>query len=284
MRELDSIFGMEAGYVLDFSNPSMAAFFAEDLNIDIESPAYVVNGGTSKAKRLRALLKAVNDAEAVRILNSLWEYRAALVARNGGQESIPNCEARFLAVLKRLGAGAPNVSAAVPHGRPVPAYDRAGEVALSQQLNELHALQPQPRGYAFEKFLQRLFAFYGLQPRESFRLTGEQIDGSFVLGDHTYLLEAKWQNHFLDNGPLHILQGKVSSKMAWTRGLLISYSGFSSDAFAAFGKGSSIICMSGLDIHDALTRHIPIDLVLTKKLRFASETGRIYAEVRELFP
>ena len=35
---------------------------------------------------------------------------------------------------------------------------------------------------------------YGLSARASFRLVGEQIDGSFVLGDDIYLLEAKWTN------------------------------------------------------------------------------------------
>jgi hypothetical protein len=43
-------------------------------------------------------------------------------------------------------------------------------------------LAAQPRGYAFEKFLKDLFDTFGLQAREAFRLRGEQIDGSFLLG------------------------------------------------------------------------------------------------------
>lgn len=31
-----------------------------------------------------------------------------------------------------------------------------------------------------------------LQARAPFRLVGEQIDGSFQLGNETYLVEAKW--------------------------------------------------------------------------------------------
>ena len=58
----------------------------------------------------------------------------------------------------------------------------------------LSSLDPQPRGYAFEAFLKRVFDAFGLLPRGGFRTTGEQIDGSFVLAGETYLLEAKWHN------------------------------------------------------------------------------------------
>lgn len=40
----------------------------------------------------------------------------------------------------------------------------------------------QARGYQFERYLNRLFKDCALEPRESFRIKGEQIDGSFVLG------------------------------------------------------------------------------------------------------
>jgi hypothetical protein len=33
-----------------------------------------------------------------------------------------------------------------------------------------------------------------LPPYVGFRLVGEQTDGSFLLGEETYLLESKWQN------------------------------------------------------------------------------------------
>ena len=56
----------------------------------------------------------------------------------------------------------------------------------------MNKLTPQRRGYKFEKFLKDMFDVYGLSPRASFRLEGEQIDGSFVCGGDTYLLEAKW--------------------------------------------------------------------------------------------
>jgi hypothetical protein len=60
---------------------------------------------------------------------------------------------------------------------------RAGLMALANLL-------PHPRGYAFERFLKDLFDAYGLEAREAFRLRGEQIDGSFLLGTEIYLPEA----------------------------------------------------------------------------------------------
>lgn len=48
-------------------------------------------------------------------------------------------------------------------------------------------------GLALEKVLNRLFAVFGLQPRQPFHLVGEQIDGSFQMGDPVYLLESKWE-------------------------------------------------------------------------------------------
>ncbi|RWO88374.1 hypothetical protein [Mesorhizobium sp.] len=84
-----------------------------------------------------------------------------------------------------------------PVQKPIAGKPTAAQVSLlSQQLLEVSKLAPQPRGYAFEKFLHDLFAAYNLAPRGSFRLTGEQIDGSFALEGETYLLEAKWQNEY----------------------------------------------------------------------------------------
>jgi hypothetical protein len=54
-----------------------------------------------------------------------------------------------------------------------------------------------------------LFDKFGLQARDPFRLRGEQIDGSFLLGSEIYLLEGKWQNAPSGIGHLHTFHGKV---------------------------------------------------------------------------
>lgn len=55
-------------------------------------------------------------------------------------------------------------------------------------------LPPHDRGYALEKFLYDIFDAYRFNPRPSFRIVGEQIDGSIEFGHEVYLIEAKWQN------------------------------------------------------------------------------------------
>ena len=48
--------------------------------------------------------------------------------------------------------------------------DAATASSLAGRLLDVSKLEPQPRGYAFEKFLKEMFDAYGLSARASFRL------------------------------------------------------------------------------------------------------------------
>lgn len=154
---------------------------------------------------------------------------------------------------------------------------------LGKQLIDLSRLPPQKRGYEFEHFLKELFDAYGLSARASFRQVGEQIDGSFILNNETYLLEAKWQNTPTGASDLHTFEGKLSQKASWSRGVFISNSGFTPDGLTAFGKGKRIICMDGLDLSEMIRLKLSIIEVLEAKIRSATETGQPYIPIRELF-
>jgi hypothetical protein len=80
---------------------------------------------------------------------------------------------------------------------------------LATLLVEITKLDPQARGLRFEGFLNELFAGFGLAPRGSFRLVGEQIDGSFKLHGQTYLVEAKWHGPQIGFADLMTFSGKV---------------------------------------------------------------------------
>ena len=69
---LESALGMQSGYVLDFTNNSFAAFFA-DLGIDIYDNQYAANG-SSKANRLRALWEFGAPTNVAASLFALVEY------------------------------------------------------------------------------------------------------------------------------------------------------------------------------------------------------------------
>lgn len=268
------------GYVLDFSDHSFSQFFATELDVDIEDQIYAANGG-SKGKRLKCFLQKVDDRTALRTLKALWEVRAAHLLRTGDDDPVKNAEARYLTVINRLG-GSPD-AAQGPQESAKPAFDQLRIAALRDDVVKLSALEPQARGYAFEAFLKSLFEVYGLNPREAFRMRGEQIDGSFVLANETYLLEAKWESALTGVADLHIFQGKLDQKAAWARGLFVSHAGFSEDGLAAWGRGKRVVCMDGLDLYEMLERKLPFDHVLDRKIRRAAETGSAFVRVRELF-
>lgn len=280
MLFLDQLFEMGGGYVLNFSDRTMSRFFAEELNVDIDDPAYAEHGG-SKGKRLRCYLQKVEIPAVVKTLRALWEYREAIRMRDGKAESVENAQGRLLSLINRL-EGKPD---AQPAGEsPKAAYDKPKLLALRNELIAFAQLEPHARGYAFESLLRDLFNVFGLQAREPFRLKGEQIDGSFVLQGETYLVEAKWQAEKTGVADLHTFHGKLEQKAAWTRGLFVSNSGFTEDGLAAFGRGKKVICMDGLDLYETLSRELPLNHVLESKVRRAAETGLPFARVLDLFP
>lgn len=266
------------GYVLDFSDASFAAFFASELDVDIDDPTYADQGG-SKGKRLRRFLQKVDDANAVRVLWAFWKHRAEWLSHTGQADPVPNAEGRFLTLIARLTGIAPNDIGQPPQ----PATDWRLLSSLNEDLVRIASLPSQDRGYAFEDFLRRCFDTAGLKAREPFRNVGEQIDGSFLLGDETYLLEAKWHASPTGVGDLHAFHGKLEQKAAWARGLFVSYHGFTDVGLSAFGAGKRLVCMDGRDLHDALDRQIPLRAVLERKVRRAAETGRAHVPVGELF-
>jgi len=152
---------------------------------------------------------------------------------------------------------------------------------LKRDLISLTNLESHDRGFAFEKFLKEVFAAYNLDPRGSFRIVGEQIDGSFQISTDVYLLEAKWHNKQIDQGELLIFHGKVEGKSAWSRGLFVSYSGFTSDGLTAFSKGrpTNIIGMDAQDLFHILNGEMSLVDAINRKARRAAETGEFYVSV-----
>jgi len=222
-------------------------------------------------------LRKEDTNTAIRVLNALWAYRETRRALMGQDEPVPNAHAQLLNLLNRIQG-----KSAQPAATPPPTFEKPDYAGLMGKLMTLSGLDPQPRGYAFENFLKQVFGAFGLLPRGGFRTTGEQIDGSFVLAGETYLLEAKWQNAQTPAADLYAFQGKLRARANWARGLFVSYSGFTQDGLTAYGRGGSVVCMDGLDLHDALLGEIPLSHVLEQKVRRSVETGEVFARVRDL--
>ena len=277
---IDRVFGMESGYVLNFTNRTFAEFFHEEINVDIDDHRWAAQG-ESKAKRLRYYLRHAARQTALDTLNALWEYREATSITASYPELDNLVRDAYFRIIERLGGTLPEPLLPIsPHGEQP--FDAAVTTSLAAQLLYVSTMNPQARGYALEKFLKDVFDAYGLSARASFRLKGEQIDGSFVLGEQTYLLEARWRNAKVDVETLRAFNAKVEHKASWSRGLIISQSGFTADGLHAFGPGKSIVCMDGLDLHQVLSAPLDFGEVIALKVRRAAETGIAFLPVRNL--
>ncbi|WP_459558251.1 restriction endonuclease [Lacunimicrobium album] len=141
----------------------------------------------------------------------------------------------------------------------------------------------QKRGLAFEPFLNDFFTVHGLDPRGSFRILGEQIDGSFEWQGDTFLVEARWRKSPANTADLLVLRGKAE-KSDWTRGLFISMNGFSDLATTTLqiGRKANLIAMSGHDLILILEHQWTLQDALRAKLRHTGETAEAYKPLIEL--
>jgi hypothetical protein len=141
---------------------------------------------------------------------------------------------------------------------------------------------PQSRGYKLERLLIDLFTLFDLDPKASFRLLGEQIDGSFSFHNTDFLLEAKWQK-YVGIQDLDAFNGKISRKLDNTLGLFISINGYSPEAVMAHSMGKKLmILMDGGDLAAVLEGRIDLVELLLRKKRHASQTGEIYLKVNDI--
>lgn len=155
---------------------------------------------------------------------------------------------------------------------------------LQAQFYELVATEnPQERGLLFQNFLWELFKAHDLNPRSSFRITGEEIDGAFEFETTQFLLEAKWQKDPMGAAPLDSFSKKVERKLENTLGLFVALNGFTENGLEAFsGTKPSIILMDGEDLAVVLQGLVDFRDLLKRKVRYASQTGDPFLRARDL--
>lgn len=142
--------------------------------------------------------------------------------------------------------------------------------------------EPQKRGYKLEKIIKELFSLFDLDPKASFKIVGEQIDGAFTFDGTDYLFEAKWQQQPVGADSLDHLAGKLARKLDNTLGLFLSINSFSEDAVKAHSSGRRLmILMDGSDLMAVLEGRIDLIQLLLRKRRNASQTGNIYPRIHE---
>lgn len=141
----------------------------------------------------------------------------------------------------------------------------------------------QKRGYQFEGFLNDFFSHHGLNPKSSFRMMGEQIDGSFEWQGNTFIVEARWRSLPANTADMLVLRGKAE-KSDWTRGLFISINGFTdmTNQTLAVGRKANLIAMSGQDLILILEDRMTLFDAFSAKIRHTGETAEAYIALTDL--
>jgi hypothetical protein len=134
----------------------------------------------------------------------------------------------------------------------------------------------QRRGRDLEALLTDLFVLFDMQPRLSYVLETEQIDGSLTFDTDDYIVEAKWLQEPASRGEVDIFAEKVRRKGKNALGLFVSVSGLSRDAISRYEESTPFVAMDGADLYVVLDQRMRLDDLLKAKKRHANETGSCY--------
>lgn len=273
-ESFEMLFDMGGGYVLDFSNRTFEEFVYEKIEINI----YKRYPNLSKAKILRAIINDFDDKTVGKLFLELLRYmKVKKLIREDHQDLFNECVKTGNKLIGRT-----NIIKPVVEKNRKEETQNVDFLKFKDELLKLLKIDSaQARGFAFERFLKCYFEDSGLDPRGSFKIEGEQIDGSFILHNEIYLLEAKWTSKKIDKGDLVEFNEKVSSKSNFTRGLYISYSGYSEEALNTFDKGRkiSIVLMTVEELYDSIDCKRKFQEIVWEKFRALAEEGEFFKKV-----
>jgi hypothetical protein len=277
---IDSLLN-SSGYVLDFTNRTFQVFVHEKIQVDVYSKYH----NLPKGKMLYAILDDFDDITVGKLLLEFLRYMQYKdMVTDENRDKFKKCAEIGNRLIGKTVHIKTYTNKSTSQPSPITSVIDFGKYLEElQELAEMNE-EPQERGYAFEKYLKSLFEAFSLQPRGSFKTTGEQIDGSFILRDECYLLEAKWASKPIDKGQLVIFNDKVSSRSGFTRGLFISFSNFTTEAITSFASGRTIniILMTVQELAIVLSKQLNLETVLWQKVRALAEEGNFNKNVMEL--
>lgn len=138
-----------------------------------------------------------DDATVAKLMGDMLDVQFATGIRKSASDAA--LEAECHKTIARFVGNGRGATASDARPQEAEAHEQRLSLGLAQLKEEFHQLTIEvdrnKAGLALECLLNRLFELFGLQPRQPFRIEGEQIDGSFVLDGHVYLLESKWEQN-----------------------------------------------------------------------------------------
>lgn len=150
------------------------------------------------------------------------------------------------------------------------AAEQARRKRFSDELSSLRdrymamheARDPHKRGKDFEVLLADLFRLFDMEPRLSYNLPHEQIDGSLSFDTDDYIVEARWRKELAAPGDLHIFKVKVETKGRNALGIFVSVSGFTAGALEAYSSSSPFVVFTGDDVYTVLDGRCTLNSLL----------------------
>lgn len=275
---IEEVLGMSGGYVLDFSNRTFDEFMTEVIG----ESTYSKYEYMSKANLLRRFIADYPDAFiGKKIVLAIKYMRSKNLVTQSNEAKVNEL---LLFGQSKLGKSAKPKTSEPPIATS-PQRNQIDYQTLANDLFKLDVIkEAQRRGYEFEKYLNRLFGVFGLDPHASYRTDTDQIDGSFILNGNTVLLEAKYRVVSLSKNDLILFENKVSRKSSFARGLFVSLSDFDENVVNYFkDRSSRIIAVSVPEIYMMCSEEKDLREVLTRKFRYLDEYGVIYKHISQLF-
>jgi hypothetical protein len=268
---IESVFGMNSGYVLNFSNREFEEFMSDVVQYKI----YSKYPGLSKAKMLRQFLKDEPDTYVGKAIIMLINYMSDNNLVNVDKKEKVD---KLYDLGKRLLGKNQTQKAPTQQKAQNPKVTTVDFDSLNKSLLDLEKiLNPQTRGFEFEKYLNKLFNAFGLEPHAAYRTEYDQIDGSFVLDGNTVLIEAKYRKNLIPKDDLILFSKKIELKSHFAKGLVISYSLIEEKTVDYFtDRSSRFIVLTVDELFIMCHNKISLLNVLQSKFRFLDEKGLVY--------
>jgi hypothetical protein len=148
---------------------------------------------------------------------------------------------------------------------------------LRERFVELMKIEKQKRGYQLEKFFADLMKVSSIPVEDSFKITGEQIDGAIKYDGHYYLIELRWTEEKVAQNDIASFCYKVEGKYE-ARGIFIAMNGFSDDMLSSLPKGKKlrVLLLDGRHLTNVIYGICTFQELLEHALSQATLKGEIY--------
>lgn len=151
-------------------------------------------------------------------------------------------------------------------------------LSLRNDFVEYNEMKPQERGYALEKIFPRLMQISSIPVQESFKITGEQIDGGIKYDGHYYLVELKWHSGKIGPSDIGSFYYKVDGKLD-ARGIIVSMNGFTDGVVDGLPQGRKlkVILLDGVHLSSVIFGNYTFSELMEHCVSHAAYKSNLYA-------